>query len=212
MTQPVKIDAQRRIIFLSISFIFILLAILFSVLYVFSKFPERMLVEIPPRLPNESIVLGIGEKHPANAYAFAHYIFQQLMSCPTDCKDDYIRRIKAARHLGLISTTMYRDLLNNYNYRNDRRQLGGRTRSVGLVDVETYSADRVEQLGANWIVYLRLNIVEEKNEQPVRDVNMMFPIRLIKADIDTARNPWGYQLDGYAKAPFEVEVTIEDET
>ena len=50
--------------------------------------PDRLTVHIPPDL-RSGAVLSVGDISPANVYAFAFYIFQQLNRWPEDGARDY---------------------------------------------------------------------------------------------------------------------------
>jgi integrating conjugative element protein (TIGR03746 family) len=60
--------------------------------YGWSQAPRELTVHIPPDL-RSGAVLALNEVAPANVYAFAFYIFQQLNRWPEDGARDYGRAI-----------------------------------------------------------------------------------------------------------------------
>ena len=62
-----------------------------------------------------------------------------------------------------------------------------------------YSERRVEQLSDDaWIVYVDYDVTETVNNEVVKDIQVRYPVRVVRANISQNYNPYQLQIDGYA--------------
>lgn len=157
--------------------------------------PSRIEIDIPPDLRNGA-TMKIGEKHPANVYMFAHYIFQQLNYWPEDGTQDYG---KAVYRFAAYLTPYYRQqLLDDLKERGKAGELQ-RTRTVTEIPGHGYEENRVDILGdGSWIVWLDLQMTETVNGVPVKQAALRYPLHVVRYDVSRESNPYGLAINGYA--------------
>lgn len=154
-------------------------------------------LHIPPDLRFGATV-ELGEVPAHNVYAFGGYIFQQLNRWAENGEADYGRNIFRLQH---FLTPKYRATLQaDLGLRAKRGELRDRTRGVQEISGHHFEDWRVEPLGARrWVIWLDLAIFESVRGMPVKETNIRYPLQIVFADVDPEHNPWGLQIDGYAK-------------
>ena len=157
--------------------------------------PEHLRVHVPPDL-RSGAVMTAGEIPPANVYAFAHYIFQQLNHWPQNGDKDYGAAIF---RLAAYLTPRYRaELEADLNLRGRRGELTHRRRGVQELPGHGYEERRVDVLGnGTWVVWLDLSISEWVEGMTVKQTAVRYPIRVVRYDVNPELNPWGLALDGF---------------
>jgi integrating conjugative element protein (TIGR03746 family) len=163
--------------------------------YGWSQAPARLTVHIPPDL-RSGAVLGVDEVSPANIYAFAFYIFQQLNRWPEDGTLDFGRAIfRVSAYL----TPRYRtDLLAELEHKGRQGELAYRVRGMQLIPGHGYEERRVDVLGEHsWIVWLDLDLLESVKGMTVKRTTIRYPLRVVRHAVDLVANPWGLALDGF---------------
>jgi integrating conjugative element protein (TIGR03746 family) len=161
-----------------------------------SRAPARLTVHIPPDL-RSGAVLGVDAVHPANVYAFAFYIFQQLNRWPEDGARDYGAAIfRVSPYL----TPRYRaDLLAELEQKGRRGELAYRVRGVQQIPGRGYEERRVDVLNPDaWVVWLDLDLLESVKGMTVKSTAIRYPVRVVRHAVDLEANPWGLALDGFA--------------
>jgi integrating conjugative element protein (TIGR03746 family) len=171
---------------------FLLLLLLW---YGWHRAPEHLRIHVPPDL-RSGAVMKVGEIPPANVYAFAHYIFQQLNHWPKGGDKDYGAAIfRLAPYL----TPRYRaELEADLNQRGKRGELANRRRGVQELPGHNYEERRVDVLGnGTWVVWLDLSISEWVQGMTVKQTAVRYPLRVVRYAVDPELNPWGLALDGF---------------
>lgn len=161
-----------------------------------SQAPKQLRVYVPPDL-RSGAVLAVEEVPPANVYAFAFYIFQQLNRWPENGATDYGNAIF---RLSPYLTPRYRnDLIEDMELKARRGELTYRVRGAHEVPGHGYEERRVDVLSPDvWIVWLDLDLLESVKGMTVKQTTIRYPIRVVRQAIDPEANPWGLALDGYA--------------
>ncbi len=160
-----------------------------------SQAPARLTVHIPPDL-RSGAVLAVDEVPPANVYAFAFYIFQQLNRWPEDGATDYGRAIfRVSPYL----TPRYRaDLIADLEQKGRQGELAYRVRGMQQIPGHGYEERRVDVLSAQaWIVWLDLDLLESVKGMTVKRTAIRYPLRVVRYAVDLEANPWGLALDGF---------------
>ena len=123
-----------------------------------SQAPKQLRVYVPPDL-RSGAVLAAEEVPPANVYAFAFYIFQQLNRWPENGATDYG---SAIFRISPYLTPRYRnDLIADMELKARRGELAYRVRGVHEVPGHGYEERRVDVLSPDvWIVWLDLDLLE----------------------------------------------------
>lgn len=160
-----------------------------------SQAPKQLRVHVPPDL-RSGAVLAVEEVPPANVYAFAFYIFQQLNRWPENGATDYGSAIfRVSPYL----TPRYRhDLIAEMERKAQRGELAYRVRGVHEVPGHGYEERRVDVLSSDaWVVWLDLDLLESVKGMTVKQISIRYPLRVVRQAIDPETNPWGLALDGY---------------
>ena len=152
-----------------------------------SQAPRQLTVHIPPDL-RSGAVLAVDEVPPANVYAFAYYIFQQLNRWPEDGAEDYGQAIfRVSAYL----TPRYRaDLLTELDHKGRRGELAYRVRSMQEIPGHGYEESRIEVLGGDaWIVWLDLDLLESVKGMTVKRTAIRYPLRVVRYAVDLESIP-----------------------
>lgn len=190
------------------------IVVILALWFGWSQMPAKITVHVPPDL-RSGAVLSINEVPPANVYAFALYIFQQLNRWPTDGAKDYGQAIfRLAPYL----TPRYRaELIAEMELKAKRGELSYRVRAVQAIPGQSYDPRRVDILGAGaWVIWLDLDVTESVKGMTIKQTAIRYPLRVVRHPIDPESNPWGLALDGYsAEGPqrltaAELNVTNHD--
>ena len=154
-----------------------------------------MTIHIPPDLKSGAVVHP-NEPSPANVYAFAVYIFQQLYRWPNDGATDFSRAIYA---LSGYLTPAYREaLIRELETKAKRGELAGRERGMQELSGHGFSDTRVSILQDGvWVVMVDMELFETVKGMSVKRKSIRYPLRIVRYDIDREKNPWGLALDGF---------------
>jgi integrating conjugative element protein (TIGR03746 family) len=161
-----------------------------------SQAPKELTVHVPPDL-RSGATLSVAEVPPANVYAFAFYIFQQLNRWPEDGAQDYGRAIfRVSPYL----TPKYRaELLNDLETKGRKGELAYRVRGLQEIPGHGFAERRVDILDAAvWVVWLDLDLFESVKGMTVKKTAIRYPLRVVRHAVDLEANPWGLALDGFA--------------
>ncbi|MDZ7840880.1 MAG: TIGR03746 family integrating conjugative element protein [Gammaproteobacteria bacterium] len=175
----------------------LLAVLLLLVWYGWHQAPAHLRVHIPPDI-RSGAVMKADEVPPADVYAFAHYIFQQLNHWPENGDEDYGAAIY---RLSPYLTPRYRaELEADLELRGRRGELAYRRRGVQELPGHGYEERRVEILDAEtWVVWLDLSISEWVKGMTVKQTAVRYPLRVVRYDVDPELNPWGLALDGFTE-------------
>ncbi|EPC00593.1 hypothetical protein L861_06545 [Litchfieldella anticariensis FP35 = DSM 16096] len=170
--------------------------------------PRDLTIHNPPDLRSGS-TRKWWEIDPSSVYAFGFYIWQQVNRWPANGEVDYKRNLYAYSPFITPSCQIY--LENDYENRKNRQELSGRVRGIYEIPGRGYQTDSVEVLSRDaWVVTLDLAIDEQYAGTPVRDVFVRYPLRVVRADVDPERNPWGLQIDCFEGVPQRLVVPDQE--
>ncbi len=179
-----------------------------------SQAPKDLVVHVPPDL-RSGAVMGVGEVPPAQVYAFAFYIFQQLNRWPEDGAVDYGKAIVA---VSPYLTPKYRAaLIADLELKGRNGELAYRVRGVQEVPGHGYEERRVDLPSEGvWVVWLDLDLYESVKGMTVKKTAIRYPLRVVRYAVDLQANPWGLALDGFqGEGPRrldEAEVSAKTDT
>lgn len=129
-----------------------------------------------------------------NAYGFAYYIWQQINRWQTDGSQDYGKQIFAMQYF--LTPRCQAQLQGDMQVRHSKGELRRRTRQITEIPGFPYSENRVLREGSDaWTVLLDMQVQETFGGQPVKDVFIRYPLRVVRFDVDRERNPWRLALD-----------------
>lgn len=167
--------------------------------------PTSMTIHIPPDLKTGATVQP-NDPGPANVYAFAVYIFQQLYRWSTDGASDFSNAIYA---LAGYLTPAYREfLIAELEAKGRRGELAGRERGMQELPGHGFSEDRVQVLQDGvWLVTVDMDLWESVQGMAVKRKAIRYPLRVVRYDVDREANPWGLALDGFGSSgPLTLEL------
>ena len=170
--------------------------VILALWYGWAQAPKHLTVHVPPDL-RSGAVQAAGEVPPANVYAFAYYIFQQLNRWAEDGAEDYGQAI--FRVSPYLSARYRAKLLADLEMKGRQGELAYRVRGMQEVPGHGYSEARVDVLAHDtWVVWLDLELFESVKGMTVKRTHIRYPIRIVRLAIDPETNPWGLALDGFA--------------
>ena len=174
----------------------LLLTIILALWIAWMRMPGTITVHIPPDL-RSGAVMALDEVPPANVYAFAFYIFQQLNRWPEDGAEDYG---KAIYRIAAYLTPSFREqLIADMETKGKLGQLAHRVRSLQAIPGQAYEERRVDVLSKeSWVVWLDLELRESVKGMTVKKTTIRYPLRVLRYAVDAEANPWGLALDGFA--------------
>ena len=172
------------------------IVVIIALWFGWSQSPRYLTVHVPPDL-RSGATQSIDEVPPANVYAFAFYIFQQLNHWSEDGAQDYG---KAIFRISPYVTPRYRaDLIADMELKGKQGQLAYRVRGVQEVPGHGYAERRVDVLAPGvWVVWLDIELFESVKGMTVKKTSIRYPLRVVRLSIDPESNPWGLALDGFA--------------
>ncbi|GLK91946.1 PFL_4703 family integrating conjugative element protein [Pseudomonas turukhanskensis] len=167
--------------------------------------PRDLTIHVPPDLRSGS-TRKWWEVPPESVYAFTFYVFQQLNRWPSNGEEDYARNLHA---LSPYFTPACRAFLQaDYDYRRNTGELRQRVRGIYEIPGRGYGDNpsaRVRVLSErDWVVTLDISADEYHGAEQVKRALVRYPIKVVRVDVDPARNPFGLALDCYEAAPQRI--------
>lgn len=169
--------------------------------------PDDLTIHNPPDLRSGS-TRAWWEIHPSSVYAFSLYVWQQINRWPSNGENDYRRNLYAYQHY--LTPSCQIELNREYEQRRNSNELNNRVRGVYEIPGRGYRPDSVEILSRDaWVATLDMAIDEQYRGTPIRDLYIRYPMRVVRADVDPQNNPWGLQLDCFARTPQRLQAPNE---
>lgn len=168
--------------------------------------PRDLTIHVPPDLRSGS-TRKWWDVPPESVYAFTFYVFQSIHRWPSDGEQDYARNLDA---LAPYLTPACRSFLHaDYETRRVAGELRQRVRGVYEIPGRGYAdnpAARVRVVSnSDWIVTLDLSADEYYGAERVKRVLVRYAIKVARADVAPARNPFGLVLDCYDGVPQRID-------
>lgn len=155
--------------------------------------PSDISLHYPPDL-RSGATMKVGEIDPSEVYLFAGYILQQLNSWDVDGAKDYPSKVNTLRHY--ITPRYKQSLKADIAKRMRLGQLRNRIRKFSLVPGTAYREEFIAMLGGSWVVWLDVNITEHVLGEKVKEVQVRYPMRIVRYNQNPEMNPWQLALDG----------------
>ena len=147
-------------------------------------------IAIPPQLPYGG-TFQAGVQQPWQVFNFAGYIWQQYNTWPEDGERDAAANLQ--RLAAFFTAAARAGLDDDLRARQRRGEMAGRIRNVrpvGLYRPELVRPDPGWG-GDSWWVQLDLEVQESLHGVSVRTGTFRYQLRVVAADLDPERNPWG---------------------
>lgn len=182
----------------------VLVVLLLGAGYGWYQAPQNLTIHNPPDLRSGS-TRAWWEVPPSTVYAFGLYVWQQINHWPKNGQVDYKANID--RYSAYLTPSCQRQLKANYQRRVDRRELNDRVRTLSEIPGHGYQPDDVTVLSRDqWIVALTAQINEYVHGMAVRSLAIEYYLRVVRADVDPESNPFGLQLDCFARPAERLEL------
>ena len=167
--------------------------------------PRDLTIHVPPDLRSGS-TRKWWEVPPESVYTFTFYVFQQLNRWPTDGEADYARNLHVLSPYFTPACQVF--LQSDYEFRRNAGELRQRVRGIYEIPGRGYGDNpgaRVQVVSdRDWLVTLDVSADEYHGSEQVKRALVRYPIKVVRADVDPARNPFGLALDCYAQAPQRI--------
>nr|WP_099060460.1 TIGR03746 family integrating conjugative element protein [Rhizobium sp. ACO-34A] len=169
--------------------------------------PRELTIHVPPDLRSGS-TRKWWEIPPENVYAITFYIWQQLQRWPTNGDEDYPRNIHALSPYLTSACQMF--LNRDYEYRRSTGELRQRVRGIYEIPGRGYGEDpklHVKTVSdRDWIVTMDVAADEYFADEQVKRALVRYTVKVVRADVDPERNPYGLMLDCYSDMPQRIAV------
>ncbi len=147
---------------------------------------------LPPDL-SQGVLIELDHMPAPVVYTFAYYIFHQLHRWEHDGEKDYAQQIYQLQ--AFLTPDCIHALQADHAQKNQRGELRHRTRMMQEIIGRAYHAERVQaETDSAWRVWIDVNLREAIDGHPVKNVNVQYPLRVVRFDVDREKNPWGLAL------------------
>ncbi len=162
--------------------------------------PSSLSIDIVPGLNYGGMKLKPGNRERANVFSTAAYLFQYLNRWDNGAKDYPQKIIELSSYL---TPSCYAYLNRDLAKRQRSGELTNRARYISPVSGWKYSDDLVEVRGQDeWILTLDMHVEEYLRATKIKDLNVRYPLRVVRFDVDPESNPYGLALDCFASKPY----------
>lgn len=200
-----KEDADAHIIKIQKWFISILSIICVAFFTGWITCPSRLTVYIPPDIQNGATIKA-GAIPPSLIYSFSYEIWQELNYWPEELGDDYQNNINI--YWAYITPQFKTDLLNDYADLKSSGQLQ-RIRYMQGLSGAAFDSANVKKIGnETWEVDLKMRLTEYKNNQIVKDIDIVYPLKITRVNTSAQNNPYGLAIAGFTSEPKRLKTYI----
>ena len=182
-----KSDADARIIQLQKYFI-ILLSVMSVALWLgWKTSPSHLTIYIPPDIQNGATLKADSIPNPL-IYSFAYQIWQEINYWADENETSYEANIH--RYTPYLTSSFKTELLNSNHDLKASGQLERIRRLEGMSGA-AYDSVNVKKLSnTTWQVNLTMRLREYKNNQVVKDVEIMYPLKIVRTNVSVEHNPY----------------------
>lgn len=167
--------------------------------------PRDLTIHVPPDLRSGS-TRKWWEVPPESVYAFTFYVWQQLHRWPTNGEDDYARNLHVLS--SYLTPSCQAFLKADYDYRRGTGELRQRVRGIYEIPGRGYGDNPTARVRTvsdrDWIVTLDISADEYHGSEQVKRALVRYPLKVVRADVDPARNPFGLAINCYEGPPQRI--------
>ena len=193
-----KEDAYRQIIQLQKIFIGILCLLSTGFFIGWITSPSRLTLYLPPDIHNGATLKADSIPDPL-IYSFAYEVWQELNYWSNEAGEDYQKNIRT--YWSYLTPKFKAELLEDYA---DLKTSGKvqRIRYLQGLSGAAYESGNVKKLGNDtWEVDLKMRLTEFKNNQIVKDIEIIYPLKITRINASPQNNPYGLALAGFVAEP-----------
>jgi integrating conjugative element protein (TIGR03746 family) len=200
-----KEDADAQLIKLQKYMLGILLFLCLVMCVGWMTSPSRLTIYIPPDIQNGATMKVNAIPEPL-IYSFAYEVWQELNYWPQDGESDYKKNLTVYRPY--LTPKLYAELQQEYDELKKSGQLQ-RIRYLQGFNGAAYDSANIKQLDANtWQIDLKMHLTEYKNNQPVKDVDIIYPLKITRMNVSPRNNPYGLVIAGFISEPKRLNTYI----
>lgn len=200
-----KEDADAQTIQLQKKCIVILLMVSTAFFIGWVTAPSRLTVYLPPNIQNGATLKPDSIPAPL-IYSFAYEVWQELNYWPNESGEDYEKNVHT--YWSYLVPRFKSELLDEYSDLKASGQVQ-RVRYLQGLNGAAYDSSNVKKLdNDSWEVDLKMRLTEFKNNQPVKDVEIVYPIKVTRTNISQQNNPYGLALAGFVSSPQRTKTYI----
>lgn len=167
--------------------------------------PSQMTVYIPPNISNGATIKA-GEIPQPLIYSFAYEVWQEINYWPHEGTMDYANNLHT--YWSYLTPRFTADLLQDETMLKTSGQ-EQRQRVMQGMEGAAYDSNSVKKLSDNtWEVDLTMRLCEYKNNQIVKDVEILYPLKVVRMDMSQKNNPYGLVLAGFVRPPVRLKTYI----
>ena len=167
--------------------------------------PSRLTVYIPPDLQNGT-TMKVGTIPLPLIYSFAYETWQELNYWPKDGEIDYVKNIND--YWPYLTPKFKTELLAEFGELKSSGQLQ-RIRYLQGKSGAAYEPANVKKLGNDtWEVDLEMRLTEYKNNQAVKDITIVYPLKVTRVNVPSGINPFGLAIAGFVSDPKRIDTYI----
>jgi integrating conjugative element protein (TIGR03746 family) len=197
-----KEDQDRSIIILQKKFIWIVMGLCVFFAVGWMRAPSDLTIHIPPNITNGA-TFKANEIPASFLHSFSYEIWQGINYWSQDGAQDYSKNLHA--YAAYITPRFQGELLQDYEDLKTTGQVQ-RQRSLHGAAGAVFESAAVKKLsGDSWEIDLTMRLQEHRNNQVVKDVEILYPLRVIRWDISSEKNPYGLALDGFVSQPVRLK-------
>jgi integrating conjugative element protein (TIGR03746 family) len=197
-----KEDQDRSVIILQNRFIWIVVGLCVFFAVGWMRAPSDLTIHIPPDIKNGA-TFKVNEIPSSFLHSFSYEIWQNVNYWAQDGSDDYPQNIHT--YAAYLTPKFQNELLQEYDELKGAGQVQ-RQRSLQGIAGSAFESSSVKKLSADsWEIDLNLRLIEYRNNQIVKDIEMRYPLKVIRWDVSSEKNPYGLAIDGFVSPPVRLK-------
>lgn len=200
-----KEDRDQAVIATQSRFIWMVMALCLFLGIGWMRSPSDMTIHIPPDITNGA-TFKVNDVPAAFLHSFAYEVWQNVNYWGQDGSQDYIKNIRL--FAAYLTPRFQTELTQDYDDLKTSGQVQ-RQRSLQGANGAVFESSTVKRLSANsWQINLRMRLLEYRNNQVVKDIEILYPLKVIRWDISSEKNPYGLAIDGFVSPPMRLKTTV----
>jgi integrating conjugative element protein (TIGR03746 family) len=200
-----KEDKDAQLIKAQKLFIGILAALYVMTLIGWISAPSRLTIYVPPDISNGATLKANSIPSPF-IYSFAFDVWQEINYWPDDGTQDYPANIHT--YWSYLTPEFKSSLLQDFEDLQDGGQVQRQRYLQGMMGA-AYDSINVKPLSdSTWEVDLKMRLTEYKNGQCVKDVEILYPLKVTRMAVSQQNNPYGLALAGFVTDPIRLKTFI----
>jgi integrating conjugative element protein (TIGR03746 family) len=167
--------------------------------------PSRLTLYIPPDIQNGATIKS-GTIPTSLIYSFAYEIWQELNYWHDEGGDNYQENIRS--YWSYLSPQFKNILLDEVTELKSSGQIQ-RIRYLLGTSGAAFEPNNVREIAKDtWEVRLKMRLTEYKNNQVIKDVDILYPLKITRVNVSPQNNPYGLIIAGFVSEPVRLKTYI----